>query len=50
MPRAYKWCVNANSSSLSSAPAIETINLVRRFGDFIAVDPLNLKAERGAIG
>jgi ABC-2 type transport system ATP-binding protein len=28
-------------------PAVETINLVRRFGDFKAVDSVNLRVERG---
>ncbi|MGI8566348.1 MAG: ABC transporter ATP-binding protein [Pyrinomonadaceae bacterium] len=28
-------------------PAVETINLVRRFGDFTAVDHVNLRVERG---
>ncbi len=34
------------SSALS--PAIETSNLVRRFGDFTAVDHVNLRVERGS--
>ena len=29
------------------APAVETIDLIRRFGDFTAVDHLNLRVERG---
>jgi ABC-2 type transport system ATP-binding protein len=28
-------------------PAVETVNLVRRFGDFTAVDHVNLRVERG---
>lgn len=28
-------------------PAVETVNLVRRFGDFTAVDSVNLRVERG---
>ena len=28
-------------------PAVETLNLVRRFGDFTAVDHVNLRVERG---
>ena len=37
------------TSSLSTAvaPAIETFNLVRRFGDFTAVDHVNLRVSRG---
>src|SRR3982750_2511276 len=37
------------SASLDSArqPAVETFNLVRRFGSFTAVDHINLKVERG---
>jgi ABC-2 type transport system ATP-binding protein len=29
------------------APAVETVNLVRRFGEFAAVDHVNLRVERG---
>src|SRR5688572_24608800 len=29
-------------------PAVETINLVRQFGDFVAVDNLNLTLRRGS--
>ncbi|MDQ3649667.1 MAG: ABC transporter ATP-binding protein [Acidobacteriota bacterium] len=29
------------------SPAVETVNLVRRFGDFTAVDHVNLRVERG---
>src|SRR4051812_19857343 len=38
-----------NTASLDSAqpPAIETFDLVRRFGDFTAVDHVNLRVERG---
>ncbi|MDT7541398.1 MAG: type transport system ATP-binding protein [Acidobacteriota bacterium] len=35
------------SQSQTSAPAVETVNLVRRFGEFVAVDHMNLKVERG---
>ena len=37
------------SASLNSVrpPAVETSNLVRRFGDFTAVDHINLRVERG---
>ncbi|MGH9971123.1 MAG: ABC transporter ATP-binding protein [Pyrinomonadaceae bacterium] len=31
-----------------SAPAVETFDLVRRFGDFTAVDHLNLRVHRGS--
>ncbi|MBA3247627.1 MAG: ABC transporter ATP-binding protein [Pyrinomonadaceae bacterium] len=37
----------ATSDSLH-APAIETVNLVRRFGDFTAVDHINLRVARGS--
>jgi ABC-2 type transport system ATP-binding protein len=39
-----------NVSSLEETaltPAVETINLVRRFGDFTAVDHINLRVRRG---
>ena len=38
-----------NNAALDSArqPAVETFNLVRRFGSFVAVDHINLKVERG---
>jgi ABC-2 type transport system ATP-binding protein len=38
-----------DSASLDSArqPAVETFNLVRRFGSFTAVDHINLRVERG---
>src|SRR3954471_17738064 len=38
-----------NAASLDSIqrPAVETSNLVRRFGQFTAVDHINLKVERG---
>ncbi|HEY0386679.1 MAG TPA: ABC transporter ATP-binding protein [Pyrinomonadaceae bacterium] len=38
-----------NSASLDSVrkPAVETFNLVRRFGSFTAVDSINLRVERG---
>src|SRR3982751_3434863 len=29
-------------------PAVETVNLVRRFGDFTAVDSIDLRVERGS--
>ncbi|HEY0380018.1 MAG TPA: ABC transporter ATP-binding protein [Pyrinomonadaceae bacterium] len=37
------------SASLNSVrqPAVETFNLVRRFGEFTAVDHINLRVERG---
>jgi len=43
--RAYK--VEVMSASTESSPAVETVNLVRRFGDFAAVDQVNLRVERG---
>jgi ABC-2 type transport system ATP-binding protein len=38
-----------NNASLNSIqrPAVETFNLVRRFGNFTAVDHINLRVERG---
>lgn len=40
---------SSNAPSASAAPkAVETFNLVRRFGDFIAVDDLNLTVRRGS--
>jgi ABC-2 type transport system ATP-binding protein len=43
--RAYKGVVK--SVSPDQAPAVETVGLVRRFGDFAAVDRVNLRVERG---
>jgi ABC-2 type transport system ATP-binding protein len=40
---------SSNAPTASAAPkAVETFNLVRRFGDFIAVDDLNLTVRRGS--
>jgi ABC-2 type transport system ATP-binding protein len=39
--------INAASLDSNQLPAVETSNLVRRFGNFTAVDHLNLKVERG---
>src|SRR5687767_13743613 len=36
------------SNSQPASNAVETFNLVRRFGDFVAVDNLNLTIERGS--
>src|SRR5918997_4482516 len=36
-----------NPGETASAPAVETFELVRRFGDFTAVDHVNLRVERG---
>jgi ABC-2 type transport system ATP-binding protein len=36
-----------NSVEAESAPAVETFGLVRRFGDFTAVDGVNLRVGRG---
>ena len=38
---------DAASPQILHSPAVETINLVRRFGDFTAVDHINLQVERG---
>ncbi|MDQ3907742.1 MAG: ABC transporter ATP-binding protein [Acidobacteriota bacterium] len=35
------------SQKLANAPAVETVNLVRRFGEFVAVDHVSLRVERG---
>ena len=43
--RAYKVAVMVAPPDQS--PAIETVNLVRRFGDFTAVDHVNLRVEGG---
>lgn len=39
--------MDAASPQILHSPAVETINLVRRFGDFTAVDHINLQVERG---
>jgi ABC-2 type transport system ATP-binding protein len=40
---------SSNAPTASAAPkAVETFNLVRRFGDFMAVDDLNLTVRRGS--
>ena len=39
---------NAEAPREDLTPAIETFELVRRFGDFTAVDRLNLRIERGS--
>src|SRR5918912_3114987 len=39
--------INAASLDSSQRPAVETFNLVRRFGSFTAVDQINLRVERG---
>ena len=43
--RTYKGCVTYDPPGQS--PAVETVNLVRRFGEFAAVDRVNLRVERG---
>ena len=45
--RAYKIRLMINSVELERVPAVETFELVRRFGDFTAVDRVNLRVERG---
>jgi ABC-2 type transport system ATP-binding protein len=37
----------SNSVETTHVPAVETFDLVRRFGDFTAVDQVNLRVERG---
>lgn len=44
---AYKAKLMMNSVETASAPAVETFELVRRFGDFTAVDGVNLRVGRG---
>ena len=44
---AYKPKLMMNTAETSSAPAVETVELVRRFGDFAAVDGVNLRVGRG---
>jgi ABC-2 type transport system ATP-binding protein len=39
---------DVSAGGASVAPAIETFDLVRRFGDFTAVDRINLRVARGA--
>jgi ABC-2 type transport system ATP-binding protein len=39
--------MNPASPDAAVQPAVETVNLVRRFGDFTAVDNVNLRVERG---
>src|ERR671932_2739374 len=36
------------SANTGAAPAVETEDLVRRFGDFTAVDRINLRVARGS--
>ena len=36
------------TNDAATVPAVETINLVRQFGDFVAVDNLNLTLRRGS--
>ncbi|MGI9069029.1 MAG: ABC transporter ATP-binding protein [Pyrinomonadaceae bacterium] len=36
------------TNDLATVPAVETTNLVRQFGDFVAVDNLNLTLRRGS--
>ena len=33
---------------MSAAPAVETFSLVKQFGDFVAVDHINLRVNRGS--
>jgi len=35
-------------STSSSSPAVETFSLVKQFGDFVAVDQVNLQVQRGS--
>lgn len=37
-----------STNDAATVPAVEAINLVRRFGDFVAVDDLNLTLRRGS--
>src|SRR3954463_10689852 len=46
-PRTKLGMINAASLDSAQRPAVETFNLVRRFGEFTAVDHINLRVERG---
>lgn len=37
-----------NTSLTSASPAVETFSLVKQFGDFVAVDHVNLRVNRGS--
>ena len=39
--------MSATSVSVATTPAVETVDLVRRYGDFTAVDRVNLRVGRG---
>src|SRR5438270_13990343 len=39
---------DVSAGGADAAPAIETFDLVRRFGDFTAVDRISLRVARGA--
>lgn len=39
---------SVSTNDAGTVPAVETINLLRQFGDFVAVDNLNLTLRRGA--
>ena len=45
---AYKNCTMLDTQPNPRTPAVETISLVRRFGDFTAVDNIDLRVERGS--
>ncbi|MDT7809009.1 MAG: type transport system ATP-binding protein [Acidobacteriota bacterium] len=47
-PCAYKGDMGENLQGGAAAVAIETFDLVRRFGDFTAVDGIDLRVGRGA--
>src|SRR3982751_4997779 len=46
-PRTKQGMPDTISPEIKASPAVETFNLVRRFGNFTAVDHINLKVERG---
>ena len=37
-----------NDSFIPATPAVETFSLVKQFGDFVAVDHINLRVNRGS--
>src|SRR5436853_3709964 len=45
--RTKQGMTEAISPEIKQQPAVETFNLVRRFGQFTAVDHINLRVERG---
>src|SRR5690606_31058719 len=42
-------CTGRGNPALASAPAVEAVGLVRRFGDFVAVDGVTFSVGRGEV-